>query len=128
MSLHVSATTGRHQKQSYRDKGTTSQIVAKGFLGRTIAQAVSRLLPTEAALVLSRVRSCGICGGQSGNGSVFFLQVLRFPLPILIPPTAQHLSTVIRAWYDRPPTYQVCSASPHPKTLKLNRRGGVLRL
>jgi hypothetical protein len=55
----------------------------KGEAGRAIAQAVSRWLPTAAAWVRSQVRSCGICGGQSG-----FLQVLLFPPPILIPPTA----------------------------------------
>jgi hypothetical protein len=53
--------------------------------GRAIAQAVSRWLPTAAARVQSQVKSCGICGGQSGPG---FLRVLWFPLPILIPPTA----------------------------------------
>jgi hypothetical protein len=44
-------------------------------------------IPTAAARVRSQVRSCGFCGGQSGTG-VGFLRVLRFPLPILIPPTA----------------------------------------
>jgi hypothetical protein len=55
--------------------------------GRAIAQAVSRWLPTAAARVRSQVRSCGICGGQSGSGAGF-LRVLQFPLPILILPTA----------------------------------------
>jgi hypothetical protein len=67
-----------------------------------IAQAVSRRLPSSAALVRARVRSCGICGGQSGPGAGF-LRVLRFPLPILIPPTAPHSSsTIIRGWHNRP--------------------------
>jgi hypothetical protein len=43
-----------------------------------IAQAASRWLPTAAARVRSRVRSSGICGGQSGAGAGF-LRVLRFP-------------------------------------------------
>jgi hypothetical protein len=52
-----------------------------------MVQAVSRWLPTAAARVRSRVWSSGFCGGQSGVGAGF-LRVLRFPLPIFIPPIA----------------------------------------
>jgi hypothetical protein len=70
--------------------------------GRTIVRAVSRRLPIVAVRVRSQVRSCGICGGQSGS-EAGFLRVLRFPLPILIPPTASHSSpSIIRDWYNRP--------------------------
>jgi hypothetical protein len=54
-------------------------------VGRVIAQAVSRWLPTAAARVQTRVWPSGICGGQIGAGAGF-LRVLRFPLPIFIPP------------------------------------------
>jgi hypothetical protein len=53
-------------------------------VGRTVAQAVSRWLPTAAA----RVRiwaACRICGGQRGTWAGF-LRILLFPLPIIIPP------------------------------------------
>jgi hypothetical protein len=56
-------------------------------MDHAIAQAVSRWLPTMAARVRSWVWSSGICGGQSGAGAGF-LRVLRFPLPIFIPPIA----------------------------------------
>jgi hypothetical protein len=69
--------------------------------GRVIAQAFSRRLPTEEALVRAQVRLCGICGGRSGTGADF-LRVLRFLLPILISPTIPHSSSIIRGWYDRP--------------------------
>jgi hypothetical protein len=39
--------------------------------GRVRAQAVSRQLFNAAAWVRARVRSCGICGGQSGTGAGF---------------------------------------------------------
>jgi hypothetical protein len=71
-------------------------------LGCAIAQTVSRWLPTEAALFRARVQSCGICGGQSGAGAGF-LRILRFPLPICIPPIApQSPSSIIWGWYNRP--------------------------
>jgi hypothetical protein len=54
-------------------------------VGCAIAQAASRWLPTAVARVRARVRSCGICGGQNGTGAGF-VRVLRFPLPIFIPP------------------------------------------
>jgi hypothetical protein len=60
--------------------------------GRAIAQAVSRRLPTAEDRVRVQVTSCGMCGGHSGIGAGF-LQVLRFPLPITIPPTAPHSSS-----------------------------------
>jgi hypothetical protein len=53
-------------------------------IGSSIAEAVSRWLPTAATRVQSRVWSSGICGGQSRAGAGF-LRVLRFPLPIIPP-------------------------------------------
>jgi hypothetical protein len=89
--------------------------------GRVITQAVSRRLSTTAARFRTQVRSWGICGGQSGIGPGFF-RVLRFPLPILIPPTASHsLSSIIRGWYNRPNSGQRTEwtlVSPNPKKLK----------
>jgi hypothetical protein len=70
--------------------------------GRAIAQAVIRWLPIAAARVQSRVWSTGICGGHIGAGAGF-LRVLRFPLPIFIPPIApQPPSPIIWVWYNRP--------------------------
>jgi hypothetical protein len=72
-------------------------------MGRAIAQAISRRFPTAAARVRAWVRSCGICGGQSGTGEGF-LRVLRFPLPIHIPPIAPQSSSssIVCVWYKRP--------------------------
>jgi hypothetical protein len=73
-----------------------SKTLVNFFLdGRAIAQAVSRWLPTAAARVRALVWSSGICGGQNGAGAGF-LRVLRFPLPIFIPPILHnhpHLSS-----------------------------------
>jgi hypothetical protein len=82
-------------------------------MGRAIAQAVSRRLPTAAAQVRVRDRSCGICGGQSG-AEVGFLRVLRFPLPIFIPSIApQSPLTIIWGWYNRPVVAAVPSGLSH---------------
>jgi hypothetical protein len=69
--------------------------------GRAIAQAVSRWLPTAAARVRARVKSCGIFGIQSGTG-VGFLRDLRFPLKIFISPfVPQSPSSITWGWYNR---------------------------
>jgi hypothetical protein len=85
--------------------------------GRAIAQAVSRSLPTAAARVRARARvwSCGICGRQSGAGAGF-LRILRFPLPIFIPPIAsQSPSSIIWGLYNRTEVAAVPSGlSPTP--------------
>jgi hypothetical protein len=54
-----------------------------------MAQVVSHWLPTAVIQVRFEARTCGICGEQSRTGAVF-LQVLQFPLTILIPLTAPH--------------------------------------
>jgi hypothetical protein len=65
------------------DVGATPASFKVYPLGRAVAQAVSRWLPTAAARV--RVRTaCGVYGGQSGTGAGF-LRVLRFPLSIIPP-------------------------------------------
>jgi hypothetical protein len=70
--------------------------------GRATAQAVSRWLPASAARVRARVVPCEICDGQRGTRAGF-LQVLRFPLPIFIPPIApQSPSSIIWGSYTRP--------------------------
>jgi hypothetical protein len=47
------------------------ELTKTNFIGRGMAQAVNRRLPTAAARVRARVRSCGICIGQSDTGAGF---------------------------------------------------------
>jgi hypothetical protein len=78
------------------------QAIFRGSGKFLLTLAVSCRLPTAASRVRTQVRSYGFRGGQSGTGAGF-LRVLRFPLPILIPPTAPHSSSsIVRGWYNRP--------------------------
>jgi hypothetical protein len=87
----------RMEKAAYW--GASYHVLLKG---RAIAQAVSLWLPIAAAWFRARVWSCGICGGRSRAGAGF-LRVLRFPLPIFIPPISQQSpSSIIWGSYNRP--------------------------
>jgi hypothetical protein len=90
------ARTGEKEAvQSFHRKSRRKELYVRPRRGLVIAQAVSRLLPTAAARVRARFRSCGILGGESGTGAGF-LQVLWFPLPIFILPVAsQSPSSII---------------------------------
>jgi hypothetical protein len=97
---NISASLPPPQKRIWVTVTTTYEIAT--MIYHEIAQAVSRRLPTAATRVRAQVRSCRICGEQSGTRAGF-LRVLRFPQPILIPPTAPHSSSsVIRGWCNRP--------------------------
>jgi hypothetical protein len=63
---------------------------------RAIAQGLVAGSPPRRPGFDPRVKSCGVCGGQSGTGADF-RRVFRFPLPILIPPNAP---SIIRGWYN----------------------------
>jgi hypothetical protein len=98
------------------------------IMGRVITQAVNRWLHTAAGQVRTLVKSCGICGGQSGPGTSF-LRVLRFPLPILNPPSApQSPSYTIWAWYNRPVVAAVPSGlSLTPLRIKIKIMAIIVR-
>jgi hypothetical protein len=49
--------------------------------------------------VRSQIRSCMFCGEQNCT-EAGFIRVLRFLLPILIPPDSSY-SSIIRGWYNR---------------------------
>jgi hypothetical protein len=80
-------------------------IATLSGLGWPCHSSGSHWLPTVVDRVWVQVRSWGICGGQSGIRRGF-LQVLQFPLPILIPSNAPHSSPIIWGWYNRPDSGQ----------------------
>jgi hypothetical protein len=68
--------------------------------GRAVTHAVSRRLPAPAARFRVRVRSCGICCGQSGTRAGF-LRELRFPLPLSHSTDFSTIITsIIQDWYS----------------------------
>jgi hypothetical protein len=67
-----------------------SERFSESSLGRAMAQAVSRRHLTAEAWFRSRVSPCGICGGQSGTGTGFFPQELRFSPVNFIQPVLHH--------------------------------------
>jgi hypothetical protein len=81
--FNTAGETSGHKKKE-KIMGATFRILeVRSKIGRAVAQAVSRWLPTAAARVRVR-RVCGVCGGQSGT-EVGFLRVLWFSLPIIPP-------------------------------------------
>jgi hypothetical protein len=79
-----------------------------------MAQAISRRPLTAEARVRSRVSPCGICGGQSGNGTVFFPSTVVFPYQFhstgapLLGKTKKTLIIFITGLHNKP---QGCGAS-----------------
>jgi hypothetical protein len=98
--LRVWILSGRDREDDYNSQ-QKKPIVNAESRPYYMAQAVKRWLPTAVARIRAQVKSCGIRGGQSGTWAGF-LRVLRFPLPILIPPNVPLSSSIIRGWYNRP--------------------------
>jgi hypothetical protein len=58
---------------------TSNHIMIKFYVGRAMAQAVSRWLLTADAPVRARVNPCGLCGGQTGSRTVISPSSSFFP-------------------------------------------------
>jgi hypothetical protein len=69
---------------------------------RCMFQELISQLPTPVVRVEAHARSCGIYVGQSNTECVGVLRPLRFPLPIVLPPTARDSSSLsmIRGWLN----------------------------
>jgi hypothetical protein len=81
--------------------------------GRATAQAVSHR-------VRAQVRSCGICGGQSGTEGQVFSENFGFPCQFSFHRSlhTHHLSSAAVTMGQTVADVQVDSVSPHPKELK----------
>jgi hypothetical protein len=62
-------------------------------LGNVYCHSIQLPASQQASQVLSQIRSCGIYGQSDTKGG--YLQVLKFPLTILIPPTDPHSLIVL---------------------------------
>jgi hypothetical protein len=111
-------------------RGSNGEFRAAPWLKRLVAG-----FPPLRSGVRDRVCHVGFCGGQSGAG-VGYLSVLRFPLPIFIPPIAPKIIFIYhRGLYYRPkwPQYQglrYLGTQSHPtnnKKTKKKRRIQVKR-
>jgi hypothetical protein len=85
--------------------------------GRSIAQAISRRLPTAGARVQTRVWSCGILMNRSGAGAGF-LRELRFPLPIYIPSASPQSSSLLPEVGTIGQEWPPCHPPPPPKVFR----------
>jgi hypothetical protein len=56
----------RYLESEYHTNVSAFILYTKIYVGRAMAQAVSRRHLTAEARVRSRISPCGICGGQSG--------------------------------------------------------------
>jgi hypothetical protein len=91
----------------------SARVGKDNFMGRAMAQAVSRRSLTAGVRVRSRISPCGMCGGQSGTGTSFS-QVLQF-FPVNFVPLVLHykekrkkLIIFITGFHNKP---QGCGAS-----------------
>jgi hypothetical protein len=77
--------------------------IRKSFIsyafGRAVAQAVSSRLPIAAVRVRARVRSCGICGGQSSTGEGSLRVLLFFDRLCGLVVKSSWLQ-IQRSWFD----------------------------
>jgi hypothetical protein len=113
ISIRRSMLHGHDFKQKYN--------TTEGNTGHIIAQAVRYRPPTAAARVRSQVKLHGLYSGQNGTGAGF-LRVLRFPLPLLIPPNAA-CSSIVLDWYNRPISgRRTMWIQSHPKKVKVKKK------
>jgi hypothetical protein len=96
------------------------------LLGRAVAQAVRRWLPTAAARV--RVQAaCGVCGGQSGTGAGVFSEYFGFPCQISTPNFS--IIIITRGWHDRSiggPSAEWTQLDSTPHYTNLKKKGHLL--